>query len=317
VNLGEQFRPSDHIFPITYVTRVRDNAQPANTVEELLPNSPGRREAQLQQRNLQFLARIERTAGRPVDLEQLKEHLRTENREHIAALSNRLTEGQQQLLQQANSRDSLETLIRLTQRLRSLRTNAAILEGNMRQTYDGNLDTRHAEASRLADEEAQRTLQRIEAIDSELTPIQQQHHNLTERLEALDPNPEIRELGRQSRSLWQSMQSLTRGHPDRERLSQERQEILARIRQLQSQQRSHRRDIQAIRTEIRNLERRSARLERQRRQLQSQQDQRQRSLPYGLVHPGRLGGQSQDSITGSLESLFTRSQMQQFLQESP
>jgi hypothetical protein len=315
VNLGESYFSSAEVsvYPINYVTRVNADAAPAQTVEELLPASSGRREARLQADNQAYLQRIQRRYGRPVDLALVMDHLRAENRGHIAAISGHLTERQQELLNDANATENLETLIRLTQRLRMLAQNTALLERNMTSTYDGRLNEQHAQVSEQVTAEQQRIQAALEEIDNQLEPIETQIEALNAERESLDPSPQIAELRREAGQLWTDYRALPRQHPDRQRLIDERQARIAEINSLVALQRENRTAINDIRRQIVALRRQIGPLTFRRRRLQQDQSRNQATLPYGLVHPGGLNSQARTRMSGKLEEMFSITQMRDFL----
>lgn len=315
VNLGEAYVDTGNvkIYPITYVSRVNQGARPAQTVAELLPSASRRREERLQEANQSYLNRIRRRYRRPVDLQRFMDHLRDENRQYITTINSRLTPGQRDLLNEANRTDNLETLIRLTQRLRMLSNNSTVLERNMESTYTGRLDARHAEISAQVTAEQQRLEREIAQLDAEVAPIEEQIETLNQRRETLDPSPQLRALHQEASRVWQRIRALPRRDPERSPLTTRRQEILAQIATLGVSYRSNRREISDIQQQIRTLRRAIKTLTVRRRRLEQQQQQQQAALPYGLVHPGNLGSQDQRRLTGQIEDLYTIQQMEEFL----
>ena len=116
-------------YSITRVQRQDAEAHPAQTPDELLGGDlRGRRQrgseiiAQLgrgsvARRNLQTVTQIERRHRGRLDLDRLRRFLRERNTELIGRLGNRASEGQRLQFDALNSRNDLEELIRLNERL--------------------------------------------------------------------------------------------------------------------------------------------------------------------------------------------------------
>jgi hypothetical protein len=303
VRLGDRFSPGERIYPITHITRVTPDAAPATRPQDILPELPARRAAALSAENQRFLRQKERRLPGQVDAARLRGWLRAQNGTAIAALGDRVTEGQAALLEQTNGSDEIETLVRLHQRLRALGTHARILETNTTRTYDERLDARHAEAVARATGEREEADREVAQIDAELAPVRAAIDEREGRRVELDQDPEIRQLGSRSAELWRRIQRLRRGL-DRDALVAERQEVRDRIAELRAQQLANRGELREIRGELAGLRRRTVGLERRRTRATARRTAAsERQLPYGLVHPGSLRGQDTGRPSGRLADL--------------
>lgn len=313
-NLGEQYYNAGGIaiYPVTYVTRVAETAHPARTVDELLPSGNARAEGRLSTANERFLARASRRFGRSVSRELLIEHLREENNDAITALSHRLTDGQRTLLQDANATTSLETLVRLTQRLRALRHNMEIYESNIESTYEGRLNERHAAALTAHELETARITGEMTEADRDLAAAATEIGRLNEVLSDRDLTPQLRDMRRELAQLRRQLGRMRRSDPDRATVREAVNNLRAALRLLERESRSRSREIGGLRSGIGVLERQSRRLRRLRERLERQLGESEASLPYGLVHPGALGRQDSSRMTGRIEDIFTIRQMEQF-----
>lgn len=133
--LGETYSQDDRIYPVTRIVRAGEHDHPADTPEQLLPET-GRSE-RVATRNARILSR------RGITLDDAMRWVRTENDTLITAIaSSRRADGQSRLgdherrvLQETNERSDLEILVRLNERLQGIRTGAAALdESDQRQT---------------------------------------------------------------------------------------------------------------------------------------------------------------------------------------
>ncbi len=310
VRLGDRYSHSESIHPITHVSRVGAGARPATTVAEILAEPTGPRAAvlaaRLSEQNRRFLAkraaalaRRERRQPVPeIDLAPLRDWLRAQNRGCIEELDEGLTPGQKNLLENANEREEIESLVRLNQRLRPLARNAEILARNMKQHYGEGLTKRRAEAQARLDE----LDQELANVDSQLEPVQAAITEQEQRQQAVDLAPAVQLLQRQLTVVGRQIQHLRRG-PKREELQQQRRELRAELEALRGQQRERRSEQREIQTRIRALRRQTQTILRRRRQAEVRRATAERTLPYGRVHPGPLRGEETGRMTGRLLDL--------------
>lgn len=305
VKLGEQFSRTERVFPITNITRVSPEARPATTPGELLPGIPDEGAA-LSGQNQRFLRTKARQLRSEVDLGLLRTWLREQNIAAIEALSDRLTAGQRSLLQTTNSREEIEALVALNQRLRALRANAEVLQQNMTATYEGRLNERHAQVQERVDTEMAEIAAEFERIDGELAANEVTQQALDTTRAGLDLRPQVRELRQEVQALRRRIGRLGRGHAEEKaELRQQRRDLLDEIAELNRiQQQRQRGELRTIAAEQRRLRTLTRRLRNQRQRAERRQSQVSGQLPYGLMHPGRLGAQDRrNRWTGRLSDL--------------
>lgn len=294
--------PGKDIYPITHITHVSSDSRPAVTLLDVLPDPGARRLRQMTEANQRFLRSMERRLRRPVNPGLLRQWLREQNLAGILSLADHLTERQQELLEEINSAEDLETLVRLNQWLHARETNAEILERNMGATFDAELEGRYAEEQARIDEERAESERQIAEIDAVLGPLRAALEAQETLRGTLDLAPEILRLQREVGGIWRRMQDLPRG-PERDELRRRRRELLGKIEALRTQQTSRRTLLRSIRDDIRELRRRMTPLERRRRRITEGEAAEERALPYGFLHPGQLRGQITGRTTGRLADL--------------
>ena len=309
--LGDRYAEVDGhtVCPVTSVTRVDAGSRPARTPQELIGQLGSGSASRANQRLLDQLARRH---GGPIDLEALRAWIRQQNLERISQLASRFTAGQRALLEETNGQDDLEGLVRLSERLRGLVTNADLLTRNEDSHYQG-VNARHGEASPRV--EAAETEQRreIAEIDTELSTSQTDLETLQAHLAILDHRPEIRALRRNEgptlrQAIRRLRQRIRRNRDDSAGLEAELETIreqlaatLAEIQRLVSEQSAGRAEFNSVKREIRALQVRMRRLQVRRRSVGNRRMER---LPYGMVHPGRRRGETNHTrTTGQLRNL--------------
>ena len=130
IRLGGRFDRAQRIKSITRVERAREDARPATTVEELIPDvrepgddtGPAPDRATPRGRNERWLN------NHGIALADAKIYVRRENVRLMGLIDARLSADQRRLLGDANARDNLETLCRLNERLVELSTGSAALD---------------------------------------------------------------------------------------------------------------------------------------------------------------------------------------------
>lgn len=148
VNLGNQYykgkEPKDKGFsvsPVTMMSKVNADARPAKAIDELLPTA--KNEDAIKEGNAKYLQTIQKKYN--VDEATIRKWMVAENKEAIEKLGDRLTESQRIMLAGSNTIETaLETLIRLTSRLRQLRTNATVLAEGDEKQYAGRENLKYA-----------------------------------------------------------------------------------------------------------------------------------------------------------------------------
>ena len=304
--LGDQHaRVGDRpVYPIMHVSRVEEDARPAETPEELLPPATGRRERELDEGNTRTLRQMERRYGRPIDIVMLVAWIREQNEAQIVALADHLTEGQRQLLEETNQRDDLEMLVRLSERLRQWTHNAELLEENERATYGGRLDEAHREAEAELTAERTRAESDLAAIDTELQPIEDEIDRLSSLLEEIDRATATRDLWREAADRRRRSRELPPRSAERSRLERERREIIDEIEEREETRRERARERSDLDRQRRELNGRARPLRNRRQRVTERLTGAEREMPYGSVHPGRLRGEEiRGRTTGLLRNL--------------
>lgn len=312
--LGERYSGGENIYPIILVTRVNSDAHPATDVSELLPEGSEARERRLSADNQSHLERARRMFGRTVNLSALMNAMRTENAESINAVREHLTPGQIALFTEANETQDIETMVRLTERLRQLRTNTAVLERNTAATFDGELDAEHAAENGRVEAETMRLDSEIEVIDQALAPNHARVEELLAQQESLTVYPQIAAKRREVREVNAQLEGMPRNHPERAALRQRRATLIAEIQALVAVMVGNRPEMAAIRRELSDLRSTARPLTNRRARLARERAAVSATLPYGLVHSGALKGHDdRSSMTGRLSNLFPLPALRAFL----
>ena len=306
LNLGSQFHRTEDISisPITLVSRVNSDAKQATEVSELLPERGAKGEGKLETSNAKFIKSVEKKYKGTFDMDGLFDQLRSENEGHITALDDRLTKGQKKLLQKANASTDLETLVRLTQRLRQLHTNADILKRNTDKTFAGKYDAKHAE------EEAEYLLVKttltteLEGLAAEKKPLAEDLKTKSDRREALDTYAEIKELREELKRI-KNLEKTDEEYADRKRL---RKEVIDKITVLKEIKAENKDEFKALRSEINALKKQIGKIDGKTRKVEDKLAKATKALPYGMVAEGGKKGQDSRKLsasnTGNLASLF-------------
>lgn len=146
VNLGNQYykKGDFRVSPITLVSKVSPEARPAHVLDELFPKAANEEAVELA--NANYIAKIKEK--HQITEEQLMQWMREDNAKRIKDLGNRLSPDQVKMLTKGNETTDLETLIRITSRLRQWAVNAAILAANEEKLYT----KKNAEYAEMKDE---------------------------------------------------------------------------------------------------------------------------------------------------------------------
>lgn len=304
----------DKVVPVTFISRVSEDANPATTIDELLP--PGTKG---EARNLAFLekiARRNRKKGLIVNVEKIMNHLQEENRGHIADIEHRLTPRQKKLLEDANNEEDLERRIMLTQRLRELANNVDVYETNMENTFSDKLDEKHREVTEEINP-------RINEISMQLQEMDMLEDSLDEQIAAEQLKLDEANIAAKRYGLQMKVKELKRlpeGHPDRDLIPGLKSQIKDYQAEEKKTPKKERRDkVKAIKAEIRKLQKQKPN-KWKRGKLEKELKKLGRSSPFGMVHPGNnRGKQLQIKLTGKLEDLMSANQIkkQGFMMEKP
>lgn len=334
VNLGAQFRLTDpKICPITKVSRVSQDAQPADSVLDVLGGSMTEDGAELSWGNRKYLRRFRRRHRAELDIHLLSQDLRNENTRLIEELSTynqtpesendrsgseRVTQGQLTLLREANSEDHVENLVRLTQRLRVLTNNIRIHDENTERLYvtgrpaiQGRRAARiglneQYEISRQETEERLAELRaQIEELDQQIEPKQEEIDRIESQIDELGQNEELSRIRRRLNQSYTEMLAMTPRSPERQNIMKERRALQDRRRVIQTETRGNRGEIRDLNRLLNPLKRKIRPLKNRRRRLESQEEQVQGSDPRGHAHAGnvRSGVDRRSRFNGDIESV--------------
>lgn len=311
LNLGSRFHSADDIkiSPVTRIIKANPNQRPAQTVDELLPMAESKAEGKIEAKNETFLKSLDKKLGDGKGKEKLMELLRKENEEHIAYLGNRLTEGQRNLLQEANKADKIETLVRLTERLRQLHQNAEVLERNEKAIFEAKLN---GEYDRLILEfETQEA-----AINAEKEPLLAEREPLAAELDAaraerdpLETYPEIQRARKQLRAVDKELKLLKKGTDEYTQKKAERKKIIADIEGMKAFRAENKDTLKELRSTINTKRRAIAKIDAKLAKLDKKLWDAYKILPWGRVAGGNNSDQDKSSRdekrNGKLEDLIS------------
>lgn len=332
VTLGDGFVPGETtICPVTRITRVDPDTRPATDINDYLPTKSSKKEATLIGDNLKYLEKFEQKNG-PLDMELLKDTLREENREHVDYLADRMTPDQMMMLLEANQTDDIELMVRLTQRLRTLRFNAEILARNNKNTYGGKeaQDGKKAKAGKNAeydkifdDYAAEQAIadEKIEAIEAEMEPyerlIDAEMEKMADFTDASDKLLQaMSDFGDKKAELKAFGGKPRKGTPKREefdKLKAERAVLLDELNEAKAEDKAYRNGTKAIRREITKIKGKMGPYRRKIEKIEKGMAKAQKALPYGLVHPGYNKGGDKTDTTGRIKDILNHKQLQAFV----
>lgn len=334
VTLGDGFKPDGpKIRPITRVTRVEEGARAADTIEKIIPKKDKKKEGYLINRNSRYIDQFEKKNGK-LDRGKMMEFLKKECLDHLTVLQSRLTLDQFILLHDTAYTTDLEMLIRLTQKLRTLRKNIDILNKNTRDTYEGKepkegkkakpgKDEQHEGVLEDFEEEERIAEEKIAELEAQMEPFEELIEAEEDKLaEFADPSNALNSARIKMAQIRREKNAFggrpRKGTPRREefdKLKAERAVLLDQIGYLAAEQKAYRkgtksitRAIAALRKKTRPFQQKIDKIEKARRKAAGK-------LPFGMVHPGYIKGGDKSSPDGELKSIFTFTQLQDFLAE--
>lgn len=325
-NLGERFFKNDkvQISPVNYITRVSEDTNPAQTVDELLPKGSEKKEAALHTGNEKYIAQVEKKYKRPVDRAKLMDLLRTENAGHIGHLSEQLTEGQEQLLSDANASDNLETLVRLTQRLRAIRNNSDIVLRNQEATNEKK-GKEYEDTKAKVDAAEAKIDAEVAKLDAEKADLEKKVLDMTTEKDELDTAPEVKSKKGEFDKLDREIKGIEKKHkkdPDFLKTDEEflkkkatRDALSTEIKSLKATGSSNKKEIEKLKAEIAKLKKKLTSNGWSRTAQEKKRAQAKKTLPYSLVHPGSWKGDVKGGTTGKLEDVLKAAQFEPALGE--
>lgn len=320
-NLGDKYYNDGKtkVYPITWVTRVNEDARPAQSADEILPKGSEKKEAKLGKSNEDYIKWVERKTKKPVDVEAVKAALRKETDALINKLSPRLTLGQWKMLREINKSDSIEDLVKLLQRMREMSSNSELLEKNTKKTFDDKLNDKHAEAAKkMTDEEAAANAKLAE-IDGELNPMLEKLKAVEKKQgELVNPTAEMKVLYTKAGKMKREIRALKRkkvakDDPEMKKQVDARQEVLDKIEELKKARTKYFADKKALRKEFVALTRSARKIKWKRDAVTKKLGKARKEMPFGMVHSGGLKTQKKIKVTGKLKEIFSYKAMKEFL----
>lgn len=320
VRLGDKFHKNGKIkiSPITWVSRVNEDARPAQSADEILPKRSEKKEAQLGKSNKDYIKFVERKTKKPVDVDAIKAALRKESNEHINKLSPNLTLGQFKMLREVNRSESIEDLVKLLQRLRELSNNSQLLESNTKKTFDDKLNDKHAAvAKKMADAEADAQA-KLDAIDAELNPMVARLQQVEKDQSALvNPTAEMKKLYAKAGKMKREIRAMKRkkvakDDPKMKAAIEAREEVLEKIEDLKKARTKYFGDKKALRKEFVALTRSARKLGWKKDAVNKKLRKEKATVPYGMVHSGGLKHEKKIKVSGRLKEIYNYSAMKGF-----
>lgn len=232
--LGNAYYRGDvKINPVVFISRVSANANPAQSVDDLLPSAtdPDSLGAKMvrkaEKANIAFADTINKRekrkgTNRIVDLDAILRHMQEVNKGRIEKIAHRLTPGQFALLMEANgpindqeasdptkpdevnNSTTLETVIFLYQRLKELAHNVDVYEDNLRKSAEKK-DVEHANyESEMA------------TLDAYLADLEASMNVVHAEIDSLQAEYALFDLGDDVKALKAEYRRLKRKYPKKE-----------------------------------------------------------------------------------------------------
>jgi hypothetical protein len=310
LNLGGQavHEGKLRINPVTLHQQASPNSRPATKVEELLPGKSGStkingemvsNEVILSQKNKDYLKRIA-GPGFTIKPVKLMAKMKGENVVHIAKIYSHLDESQIALLKEANDTENMETLIRLTQKLRIFEYNVDRFEKNTKTAYEGTeadpvkgskakkgLNEQYAEELGTYNSKKDALDAKIKEIDEFVIPIQEQIDVRKKRIDLLQG----------SLKLTEAVGALAHWVGGTKESGQERAARYRKIKAVKKEVRGLRKEISVLNTP------KKKNLDYKRKKLVEEKAALEKKLTFGLAHPGDIHGMDNSTITGKLERI--------------
>ena len=323
------------ISPITRIARVDADTQPADSINDILPELSEKKETQRVKQNEAFIKSFIKKHGEE-GIRKLVDMLQRENDEHLWNIAHRLTSNQLQLLMEANKFSDywhgdpelqammMTRLVRLTQRLRSMRYNSDLLDQNTESTYEGTPATEdrkakqglnekydaqtenyaEAEAKYKADQKVWQD--QIDPIDLE---IEQEEAKLDQFENKSDALKTARKNHRDKKEEAKSFGGIPRkGTEERAKfdtVKEEQAQYYQEIQELKKYQKEYDKNTEEIRDKISALKSKKKKLDKELQKIHDAWEEEMGTLPYGMVHPGSNKKQDRSLPTGRMKDLFS------------
>jgi hypothetical protein len=310
MRLGEQYYNEGDfkyppITPVTYISRVAASAHNARTVEELLPMIKNK--DILDSKNKVFLEQAAKTAttNKHINVPMLKAMLQTENTGIISYLHSHLSSGQRALLAEANKSTDLETLVRLTEKLRTFKHNTAIYEANMKDTYESKdgVNKRWTTADAAYKVKETKMQEDTAKLQTKEDDIIRKIADATTEISHIDLQPEINELTKKAKTLRKE-RDLLKG-ADRKLKQTSIDELTKQIDELQKKANKADPTLKTLRAQLTRLNALKEQLEENKKDLTRQLAKEKDKLPFGMVTPGNLRKEDSHDPTGLVEKVYS------------
>jgi hypothetical protein len=305
--LGEDMFPTPDgmAHPVNNIMRVAPDARPADEVSDLTPELSRK----VHKNNQAFVAWLLRKhgKGKTFDHAELMARMRAANVTLIAridAVEGRLTDRQRDLLHEANASSNETDVICLMQRLYALAENSDLLAEKMKTTYADGIDATNTAAIETYIQQATDMQAQIALQSAEVTQLDDQADPLRERLDKIDPAPELKELRATRKQLGRELSKISAKHKEERR--KKRAQIAAidvQIAAAKAEEKAHRPEIKELHRQLDKLEK-AERVEL--RKLDKLVDQLEALYPmteYGLVHTSNSQGQVTVVLDGRYEHI--------------
>ncbi len=330
INIGTQYYAAESVVPVTNVTRMDENARPAETVEELLPylilgedGSKNKKLLAMEKSNLAFLETIaKKNPGMVVNVTNVLSHLQKLNNDLLQTIEHRMTARQKDLMVAANNRTEVEVLVMLNQRLQELAHNVELYQRNMKSEFSENLDEKHKKIHEA-------TQPHIDRIEGELAEMTAQEQDVKAQLDALQSQYEALNVYSRLKALREHrkiLQALPKNDPDRVHLLSDNLKQIEDLKTIKNSK-ENKDALKAIKNELRAV-RKQLPNSWKRQKLEKELKKYIREMPYGLVHPGSLNKEALQykhrkesktymPVNGRLDYLFTPDDIKPFLEPRP
>jgi hypothetical protein len=292
--------------PVNNIMRVDPDARPADEVSDLTPALSSK----VHKKNQAFVAKLLRKygkGGKTFDHDGFLAWLRARNVElidRVDAIEGRLTPGQKHLLGEANASSNETDVICLVQRLFALAHNSELLADKMTATYADDIDAKNAAAMEVYQQQMADLQQQIWAQSAEVVELDDQADPLRDRLDEIDPAPELKALRATRKTLQRELWKMPG------KLKEERRAKRAQIAAIDVQIAAAKTEEKAHRQEIKELHRALDKIEKvergEMRKLDKLVDKLEALYPmteYGLVHTGNSRGQIKVELDGRYDHI--------------
>ncbi|HEX2900489.1 MAG TPA: hypothetical protein VHS96_12280, partial [Bacteroidia bacterium] len=290
----------------TLVSKVNPEQRPAESIEELLPTR-GDNEDLLNEKNQKFIEGIKKQSGGKITEDLLKNLLIQENFEHIEALGDRLSPEQHDMLTDANTvACDLETLVRLTERLRQLHTNADLLAANEKKIYESKLNGQYEKLITAYRTQEAEINALIEPLEKEKAPWEEELAGLTKERDELDTYPELSLARKKYRKVLAELKLMGKTDKGRDAKKAERDKLLAEIEEWKAKGKANKGALGECKSKVNARRRDIAKVNAKISKLEVKLEEAALLLPWGQVAGGSTKEQDKSSNkaskTGTLES---------------